>query len=101
MKIEIEIANNYFEKMNLLELIELRKLTEREILDILRKKHIPIYICDISKRTYNNLLFNNIFYINQLCNFSIKEFSKLKNVGSSTIVECTELLHANKLNWKL
>jgi len=85
-------------KLNTDELIELKKIVEKELASQLRKSDLSINIMDldISVRCLNCLRFNDIKTLNEL---TFIKPSELKNTGQKTIQELTETLTARGLNW--
>ena len=85
-------------KLNTDELIELKKIVDKELTSQFRKSDLSINIMDldISVRSLNCLRFNDIKTLNELT--CIKP-SELKKTGQKTIQELTETLTARGLNW--
>ena len=95
MNIKLDLS-----KLSLKDLVEMKREIDKHLKFKMFEHKIRIDNCDISARAYNSLNFNGIFYLEDLAEMSIKEFSELKNVGKYTVSECTEILHIHGLSWK-
>ncbi len=86
-------------KLEINELIELKKIIDNNINLKLRNSDTGIDNLNISIRARNCLSYYGIYTLNQITKYKYDDFAKLKNIGYRTVSEINDLLLLHGLDW--